>query len=105
MKITKAKASKFNKVITKFVKEMNGTLKSTVPMDEYMVSTSVGPMMVSIPNEQNYTYTIFCRFMDVAKAKMKFDCNPYSGKYNFHHSRGDIDEIISMAINHIEITQ
>lgn len=50
---------------------------------EFELDTIVGKLSISIPKEQQTIFSVFSRFQDVDKAKQKkFDCNPYSGKYN-----------------------
>ena len=106
MKITKKNAAQFvselKAFITNEMKGIEGIVNDS--FQEFTVNTTVGEMGILLPKQHNHIYTVFCRFSNVDKAKAKFVCNPYSGKYNFHQS-GDIKDIISMAINHIEITK
>lgn len=56
---------------------------------EYEVQTKYGSLLVRPEAQENSrtarVYSCYCRFQDVDKAKDHVDCNPYSGKWNFHH--------------------
>lgn len=59
---------------------------------KYEVDTNYGLLTLTIPDEQTYCYTIFQRFDEVDRAKKKFACNPYTGKFNIH--RNQIDDAL-----------
>lgn len=50
----------------------------------FELDTIVGKLNINIVIDNFACYTVFAKFKDVARAKEKFDCNPYSGKYNVH---------------------
>jgi hypothetical protein len=54
---------------------------------EFCLDTTAGPLMVCY---RVYHGTIISRFADPRRAAAAgVDCNPHSGKWNFHHDRGD----------------
>jgi hypothetical protein len=62
-------------------------LKPIDTLNDYLgfeIQTDAGELILTIPLEQSYHYTIFGRFKDINKAKSLYDCNPYSGKYNIY---------------------
>jgi hypothetical protein len=54
---------------------------------EYIIKTKCDKLPVTIIDRKSEIYTVFTCFDNVDKAKDKFDCNPFSGKYNFHLSQ------------------
>lgn len=50
----------------------------------FELQTIVGDLLINVPIDNSFCFTIFSRFVDVDLAKQKFDCNAYSGKYNVH---------------------
>ncbi len=107
-KITKKKAAEFNKKFIEKILEL-GALPIVNRMDfmtSFELKTIVGRLVINLYNEHNYCYTVFSRFDDVDKAKLKFDCNSYSGKYNIHASGSSntVDEAVKEAIQHFECT-
>lgn len=50
----------------------------------FKLDTVVGNIDINIYKDVKHCYTMFTCFDNVNKAKTKFDCNPYSGKYNTH---------------------
>ena len=50
----------------------------------FKLQTIVGDLLINVPIDNSFCFTIFSRFVDVELASQKFDCNPYSGKYNVH---------------------
>lgn len=80
--------------IQKFIKEYK-YLKSCVESEEpgelrydWKVNTKVGIFSVSIHDKgdekQTKVYSIYGMFKEPGKARDVYNCNPYSGKYNFH---------------------
>ena len=65
----------------------NDNLKSIYPQK---LETKYGPLLIHVEENENSrtatTYACYARFMDVEKARDHVDCNPYSGKWNFHFS-------------------
>ena len=50
----------------------------------FELDTIVGKLTINVVVDNFACFTVFSRFEDVARAKQKFDCNPFSGKYNVH---------------------
>lgn len=65
----------------------------------FELQTVVGILLINVPIDNSFCYTIFSRFENVELAMHKFDCNPYSGKYNVHISpQKSIQNLIESAI-------
>ena len=109
-KITKKVAEKFVEAVKQGLLEMGAELQPETRFNkdrlfEFKLDTIVGNMNISLYLEQDNLFCVFARFDDVAKAKEKFNCNPFSGKCNFHKVYyGDLEECIDMALDHFECT-
>ena len=110
--ITAKQQDKFNQAVINGLVEM-GAVKQ--PTDETMLSntqfkleTIAGTLLITLFHHQKFLFTVYSRFEDPTKSKDKFNCNPHSGKYNFHMSiqRGvrTIDDVIELALMHFECT-
>ncbi len=83
-KITKKQSDSFNKTVTKLILE-NGFKELTGEIYRYEKDTNFGKVFLSLQSQQGSTvYSIFSRFDDVNKALSIFNCNRFTGKYNFH---------------------
>ncbi len=108
-KITVKQAKEFNDKFCKGLIELGA--KSIEPMTDSFISfeipTIVGKLSINVPIQQTYCFMIFSRFEDVDKAKLKFDCNPFSGKYNFSqgiYDKQTVADIVERAIMMFECT-
>lgn len=75
----------------------------------YELQTIVGKLTINVRVEQTVCFSVFSRFEDVARAKQKFNCNPYTGKYNIHLGIQEIcdesvDAVVDAVISHFECT-
>jgi len=66
-----------------------GLKKVEQRMYPFEIDTKYGLLMVSIKKDSNRkgrppTISIYTRFEDPDKAKQDLDCNPYTGKWNWH---------------------
>lgn len=105
-KITKANAKKFTNTICEKLKELGAvSLGKVFDSNEFSLDTIAGKMSITVREEHSYTYSVFCKFEEPQRAKEKFNCNPHSGKYNFHVG-GDlnVDKAIELALMHVECT-
>ena len=108
-KILKKDSIKFVKGVSEGLLQM-GALKledrEGSGLRMFGMETSVGHLVINVDSDNKSCYTVFSKFEDVESARKRFDCNPFSGKYNFHVSGGDgsVDYIIGLALNHIEKT-
>jgi hypothetical protein len=109
--ITLKKQNAFNTAVEKGLLEMGAVLQ---PVNESMLSnkqfkldTIAGVLNITLYRNQKFLYTVYSRFEDVERAKGKFNCNPYSGKYNAHLSaKGNTAKYaIEDAMMHFECTQ
>ena len=111
MKITKKNSEKFFNSIKDFIvnelKGEGGRTNFNHNCYEYVINTIAGRMdVVLYDNDYGKScYTIFCKFHDVGQARLKFDCNSHSGKYNYHSGIETVDEAIEWAKQHLEYTQ
>jgi len=71
----------------------------------FMLETSVGKLRLRVETDNVHCYTVFSKFEDVESAKQKFDCNPFSGKYNVHLGcENDVESVIDFIITKYENT-
>lgn len=105
-RITKANSKKFVKEVTTGLLMMGATQLDNSITDriKFTINTIVGVLNISVDTDNVHTYSVFAKFEDVDKAKEKFNCNPFSGKYNFHIGSDDVDTAIELAYSHIEMT-
>jgi len=82
-KISKVNNKKFKKKCMEMFNKY-GITETGSNFYEYQLDTQYGLLRLSVHDEEIFTYSIFTRFDEPEKAKEKFACNPYSGKYNFH---------------------
>lgn len=78
------KQQKFYKAMQTGLTELKvlDSVKSSYPQQ---IQTKYGTLFVHVETDMSSKiYTCFTRFEDVEKAKKNVDCNPYSGKWNFH---------------------
>ena len=115
-KITKAIGKKFVEAVKQGLIEMGAKLqpqcKIRKDVYEFKLDTIVGNLNITLRQDQNHLFCVFARFDDVDKAKHKFDCNKFSGKYNFHKvlmefddKSNDFDQCVEFALMHFECTQ
>jgi hypothetical protein len=106
-RITKQKSAKFNKAIIDFAISLGATIKERSEDWRTVLDlkTIVGNMTITIYDKQEVCYTVFCKFDNPTKARKKFNCNGFSGKYNNHIGGCDVDNAIEIAKIHIETTQ
>ena len=73
---------------------------------EFKLNTIVGVLNITLFHSQTFLFTVYSQFENVDKAKDKFNCNPHSGKYNFHRSMDklSIEQVIEFALMHFECT-
>ena len=69
---------------------------------EWTLQTKVGILGLSIhlTNHNTLLGQVFGRFDDPNRAKMIVDCNPYSGKWNFHYFSAE-DWTVESAIENL----
>jgi len=71
------------------LKEKNELDKFPFTMYPHHLKTKYGELLIHIDadkdSRKSKTYTCYTRFVDIKKAKEHVDCNPFSGKWNFHY--------------------
>ncbi len=58
--------------------------ETTESRKSFHLDTIVGNIDIHVRTDVQHCYTMFACFDNVKEAKVKFNCNPYSGKYNTH---------------------
>lgn len=76
----------------------------------FKLDTVAGNLDITLRHDQGSLYSVFSIFDNPQVAREKFNCNPNSGKYNFHSTEtwmGLIQtpqEVAEKVIHHFEIT-
>jgi len=110
--ITAKQQNEFVAGVTAGLLEMGATIqpKNEFSFDntEFKLNTVAGVLIITLYSSQKFLFTVYSRFEDVNKAKDKFNCNPHSGKYNFHRSKDKslptMAKVIESALMHFECT-
>lgn len=94
-KITKKQSESFNKKVTGVILK-NGFMEADESLPyQFVKDTNFGVVRIALDSQQgSEIYSIFSRFDNVEKALTIFNCNKFTGKYNFHVS--DAQECLSM---------
>jgi len=109
-KITKKQSKVFVEGVCKGLLKIGAKkVEDIIPtFRSFELDTIVGKLTINVDTDNVYCFTIFSRFENVEKAKEKFDCNPFSGKYNFHETKNEtfsIEQIVEFALMKFEATQ
>lgn len=84
-RISKARNREFLDKATDLIKGMGAVAGPIILERDYWdLDTKYGPLYISVERKNEYVFTVFMKFKDVAKAKLGTDCNPWFGKWNFH---------------------
>jgi hypothetical protein len=94
-----------NKLLTKGLIEMGATKVVDPIFESYSIQTTCGELVVHLPRPESCKYnkgkytivSCYSCFKDVALAKTKVDCNPWSGKWNWVHFASDFTPPESFA--------
>ena len=93
-KITKKQSKEFNDKVKDVILSA-GFENKPDGFYEYTKDTNFGKVKISLHDQTgSEIYSIFTRFDDIEKALRIFNCNRYTGKYNFHSA--DAQEILGM---------
>jgi hypothetical protein len=87
----KSERFKLAKLLARAVESIDGADKLFDLAYHWTIPTDAGRL--SIAYEVDYG-TIFTRFEEPARAALVVDCNPHSGKWNFHHGRVTAQEAL-----------
>jgi len=92
--------------MNKVIEDLGGIKTGKHPVDyQYTLDTVAGELEIRVDEDSQHCFTMFCKFKDVERAKNKFDCNPYSGKYNVHIGAVKeitVDKAIEICTIHLE---
>ena len=109
-KITKKQQDKFVAGVIEGLLEM-GAIKqphnpNTFASTSFKLKTMAGNLDITLYHSQTFLFTVYSIFDEPEKAREMFECNPHTGKFNFHRSseNGDIDEVIELALIHFDVT-
>lgn len=110
--ITLKQQDEFVAGVTKGLLEMGAVKqpKNELSFDntEFKLETIAGTLIITLYRSQKFLFTVYSRFEEPTRSKDKFNCNPHSGKYNFHRSKGKslptIKKVIECALMHFECT-
>ena len=86
MKFTKAQRTAHAKFVREFkaLVESAGAARDEEAHYTYSIQTNVGGYSFSVDTVLDGFGAVFGRFDEPTRAKKRVDCNPYSGKWNFH---------------------
>ena len=112
-KISKKRQAKFVKDVKAVLKECGAVeyTGSSYTGYNYHIDTIGGKLDVRIDDDQDYIFSIFCRFDDVKKAVKMLDgpsyqhLNEFSGKWNFHSSHEEGLELFKTELSIITINK
>jgi hypothetical protein len=106
---TKKQSKEFVDKLSLSVLEMGAVrVKDDIFPNRFSIDTIAGKMSINIDADSKYCFTVYCKFEDVNAAKQKFDCNPFSGKFNSHIGATKeltVDKAVELSLIHIERTQ
>jgi len=86
------KQIKFQETIRNGILELGAT--ETKGIYKYSLETPLGELLITMHAEDltyrtSTIYSVYTRFKEPERAKQKLDCNPFSGKWNFHEFMDD----------------
>jgi len=74
----------FHNIISKFINEAGHKITDNGGYTHY-IDTKYGKLVVSMCNDSDSkVYSVFTRIENVLEAQKHINCNPFSGKWNFH---------------------
>ena len=107
--ITLKQQEKFVEGIIKGLTEMGAIKQPNDPRmftnTQFKLETIAGNLDITLYHSQKFMFTVYSKFEEPEKSKDKFNCNPYSGKYNFHRSKSKLfsmEQMIEFALMHFE---
>ena len=79
------KDEKFQNQVIRYLQQINATEEGELGY-KWRIKTPIGDLDLDMhnPEPRQKIFSIFGRFKDPNRAKTAVDCNPYSGKWNFH---------------------
>ncbi len=106
-KISKKRQAQFVKDVKAILKELGAEENNTHIYTgyNYTIDTIAGKLQIAIRDDQNYVFSIFCRFDDVQTAVEELDgpafqhLNEFSGKWNFHSNREEGLELFKIELS------
>jgi hypothetical protein len=86
------KSEKFNKAIKKIVEDKGA---KNISHNKWEIDTKHGKLSIKLHEpEKRKLFSVFTEFSEPDKAKEHTDCNPHTGKWNFHKT--DMDKCINI---------
>lgn len=106
--ITAKEQNTFVDLVDKGLREIGAIVyERNIDNTRFKLETTAGTLLITLYLSQTFLFTVYSRFEDPSKSRGKFNCNPYSGKYNFHMTKFEgrpLKFIIDSAIEHFECT-
>jgi hypothetical protein len=89
-KITKKQSKEFNSKVNSLLLEKGFKfLEDDGRCLSYEIDTQLSKYVIHLYPQDGTIYSIFGRFDNPNEAKNSVECNPFTGKYNFHSIDGD----------------
>jgi hypothetical protein len=88
-KTSKKNMQAFNEEVISLLEKFGATESDYYLSGGYKLETELGNYHIKLDYDSSSIYSIFGRFENVEEAKRYTNCNPYSGKHNFHTSDKD----------------
>jgi len=110
---TQAQSKEFFDKVTKAIIALGAVPTEGESSYQWVLETIAGKLDVKVDPDSKHCFSVFTRFKDVEAAKQKFDCNPFSGKYNMMVGAENVgkeapiftvDMAVEIAVNHLEMT-
>jgi len=90
---------RFHKEMLKGLKEL-GVTEDNPSIYRFTLETKYGKLYISLHEEdrKSKVHSCYTRFEDVDEAKKHLNCNPFSGKWNFHeYVKGYVPEEVAQS--------
>jgi hypothetical protein len=95
-KITKKQSKTFNESIEKLLLDNGFKIEVDLDIRKYFSKeTNFGKVDIFLYEQSGKVWSIFTCFQNAVKAKTIFNCNLFTGKYNFHEMKDKQERIIS----------
>ena len=110
----KAQSKEFFDKVTEAIVKLGAVSTGNEFGYQWVLETIAGKLDVKVDPDSKHCFSVFTKFQDVEAAKQKFDCNPFSGKFNMMVGAGNVgkeapmftvDMAVEAAMIHLERTQ
>lgn len=103
----KKQSKEFFDKATKFIVGLGAVSTGNKYGYQWTIDTIVGKLDIKVDPDSKNCFSVFTKFQNIKAAKKKFDCNPFSGKFNLIlGAKGvDVDTAVEAVKIHLERTQ